>query len=191
MPPEIYAEEVANGRLYFEWSHCELILQLGNDFITSIEAVNPSATHSSKDKIRSWALKDRGSSRIARERPRAWAQRRSGLVRGGRRLAQESVRSVTLYRLCRHMSSTTPFFCSFLLYCLQLRGLTFHDEAPFLALFINGSIQSSNAVNLTDDLREGPYTVTTKDNINALRLAIETDKKSDRQCRFGQAKASI
>ncbi|GBP76195.1 hypothetical protein EVAR_54951_1 [Eumeta japonica] len=55
----------------------------------------------------------------------------------------------------------------------------FHDEAPSLATVNNWLNEFKRGrTNLTDDLREGHTSMaTTKDNINAMRIVIEIDKR--------------
>ncbi|GBP47887.1 hypothetical protein EVAR_33604_1 [Eumeta japonica] len=70
----------------------------------------------------------------------------------------------------------------------------FHDEAPSLATVYNWFDEfKCGRINLTDDLGEGTTsTATSEDNISAVRLMIEINKRVTYQpTRFGQTYASV
>ncbi|GBP59143.1 hypothetical protein EVAR_44383_1 [Eumeta japonica] len=74
--------------------------------------------------------------------------------------------------------------------------LAFHDESPSLATVCNWFNEFKRSrINLTDDLREGRRcTATTEDDISAVRLMIETDKRvtyQQIQTRLGIASCTV
>ncbi|GBP09330.1 Putative uncharacterized protein FLJ37770 [Eumeta japonica] len=83
-------------------------------------------------------------------------------------LTRDNFRAIVFYDFCCHLSQKES--------CKRLR-LAFHNEASPLVTSYNWFNEfKSGRTNLTDD-REGRSAATTEDNISAVRLMIETNRR--------------